>query len=439
MRLLLSVIFSLSLALASLFFVPAIAAQDAEPGAADSWDDFFDWDIDAIFGGDADAPIYIEIEDADVSPVLALIRRPGVTFEAAFDFRLGTAPGWSEAPWFSSEDRSFTWAPGFRMRSDFALDAQLSEWFRVRTSFYFTVPHFSLSLNEFFLDYNLQDQVFFRAGKSDIAWGISPNFAFSNLVARVPAPRYDDPFRHAGSPYIMRADIPIGVGGIQLLALTRVNLLDGIYPGRRDIAYGGRYNLALPLADFELGAFHQEGMPVRGIFSINTTILNTEFYSEWLLAVDPDSSWETSMAFNIGFVRGLFDNRLFLNGELFYNAESNAYWFREETAIRDAEVAPFVEGLNTAANILYSLGGRGNPRVFLQMFYAPLQNTAQLVPGFILNPFPHAELIFALPMALGRRDGHYYRNPIDVGDLNRPFSISLMLSIRGSIQVAQFF
>jgi len=431
----------MKLLLCLFLLLPAFASVAAQEESEDEDvslyapdDDFLHWDIGTIFDGPSDAPAFQEIEDPGVSQVLSQIRQRGIIFDASYEFWGGFAPGWSEAPWFITDNREFTWAPAVRMRADFGIDAQISEVFRVRTSVYFTVPNFAFTLGEFFFDYNLHDRVFFRAGKFGLSWGISPNFNFTNLPARIP----DESFSR--DAFIARVDVPIGIGGFQFLALTRANIMQGAAPQWQDVGWGGKYNLAFRWADFDMGFFHQYGMPFRCFLSINTTIGNTEVYNEWMLAID-GSRGRASGAFNVGFVRDFFDNRLTANGELFYNAEDSAFWFDPGTTIRDAEVSPFISGFNIALNLLYRLGGASNPRLFLQFLYAPEQHSAQLVPGFRLSPpfLPHAELYFAIPMALGRRDGFYYRNPVDIEDRRRPFSITLLLSLRGNARLARNF
>jgi len=264
---------------------------------------------------------------------------------------------------------------------------------------------------------------FFRGGKYNHSWGYSPNFGFANLLSRVPEGK-------SGDSYILKADVPIGIGGIQALALTRAHLMEGILPGWRDIGYGAKYNLALRWADFDIGAFYQEGMALRGFMSIKTTIGKTELYNEWMAAVHSD--YETSGAGNVGVVRDFFGGKLTANGELFYNAEKETYWYRPESGFYKAEKSPFVEGFNIALNLLYRLGGKINPRLFLQSFYAPFQNSAQVVPGFRLGLWPYIEFYFAVPMALGDKNGYYYSHTAD--PYGRPFSVVMLLTLTGGIR-----
>ena len=142
-------------------------------------------------------------------------------------------------------------------------------------------------------------------------------------------------------------------------------------------------------------------------------------------------------AANLGFARDFFGGKLTLNGELLFNAEENAWWYRPETIVKEAGSSPFISGLSGAMNVIYRLGGRGDPRLFTQFLYAPMENSARLVPGFRLNPWQHIEFSLAVPMALGSRDGYYYKHTAD--SKNRPFSIMMLLSLNGSFQFGRYF
>jgi hypothetical protein len=392
-------------------------------------DDSLNWDIDSLFDEPLpESPVEESPEDgASGLSALGLVRRRGFTFDASFEFMAGLAPGWEVPFWFSTDEDedAFSWGPAVKMTAKFGLDAQISEFFRVKTLIGFSIPNFTIKLDDFFFDYSLYDKVFFRGGKYNHSWGISPNYSFANLLSRVPKKGL------WGDSYIFKADVPIGIGGIQALALTRANLAGGILPGWSDIGYGAKYNLALRWADFDIGVFYQEGMALRGFMSIKTTIGKTELYNEWMAVIHSDNE-AASGAGNVGVVRDFFGGKLSVNGELFYNAEKDSYWYRPESGFREADTSPFVEGFNVALNLLYRFGGKLNPRLFLQMFYTPLQNSAQVVPGFRLSLWPYIEFYFAVPMGLGDRNSYYYSHTADPHD--RPFSVVMLLTLTGGVR-----
>ncbi|MCL2374882.1 MAG: hypothetical protein FWC65_06540 [Treponema sp.] len=405
-----------------LIVVPLAAQEEALP----------EWDFGTLFYEPPPEPAAGQGDpEGEFSP-MAMIRLPGFTVHATFEFILGLVPGWEFAPWFSPPpggDRGFSWELAGDMRARFDIDTQISEFLRVRSALFFTFPDLDIELREFFFDYSLFHRVFFRGGRFRQSWGLSPNFAFTNLPARIPSPD------HTGEPFILRADIPVGIGGFQFLALTRENFFDEDIQ-RRDIGYGGKFNLALRRADIDVGAFFMEQMPFRSFLSIKTTIGQTELYNEWMGVIDVNDSNNIGGAVNIGFARDFFRNRLTVNGEVFFNTEQDTYWYRPETNITEAEPVPFNHGFNLALNLIYRFRGRGDPRLFLQALYAPGENSGQLIPGFRLTPWEHLELYLAVPMAIGVSTGHYYHNPPDPRG-SRPFAVVMLVTLRGGIRVGQ--
>ena len=391
-----------------------------------------DWDIDTVFDepppennqNQPETPIETTPEEGTADVLSSLIRRRGLTFNASYSFLAGISPGWQEVPWYDGENE-FSWGQRANMRASFNVDAQISEVFRVKTVVYFRIPYFKFTLGDFFFDYNLLDAVFFRAGKFNTYWGISPNYSFANLLSRVPM---GSRVREA---YYIKTDIPIGVGGLQLLIQTRAYLMGGDIPGWLNLGYGAKYNLALRWADFDLGVFYHNDMPFRGFFSIKTTLGNTELYNEYLGSGFDDIK-NFSGAVSLGVLQDFFDGKFSVNGEVFYNAENAAYFYEEETDISDAKISPYIDGLNLALNLVYRFSGKGSPRAFIQAKYAPMERTARLVPGFRFTPFRHTELYIAVPMALGEREGFYYSSTPDID--NRPFCVVLLLTIRGAVR-----
>ena len=410
-----------------------------------------DWDIDTIFDEPLPELPTEETNEKPAAPPAAAppvsspasapiqVKRRGLTFDASFRFVGGISPGLQEAPWFADDDNEFSWGQEVKMRATYSLDAQISQVFRVKNTLYFEIPNFSLKLGDFFLDYSLYDRVFLRAGKYSLSWGISPNFEFADLLARVPSDeeyhkQYKDYYN--SESYIVKADIPLGVGGFQLLAMTRANLMRNVMPGWLHIGYGAKYNLALRRVDIDLGFFYQDYMPFRGFLSVKTTLGNTELYNDWLATdiLHPDTF---SGAVSLGVVHEFFNKKLRVNAELLYNGEENALWYRPQTIIRAETTSPFMEGPNGALNLLFRFGGKGDPRIFLRGLYAPLEDSARLIPGFRLSPWPNVEFYLAVPMDIGSKTGYYYVHNEDPE--KRHFSVVMLLTFRGSVRAGYYY
>jgi len=290
-------------------------------------------------------------------------------------------------------------------------------------------------LGDFFFDYNLFDVVFFRGGKYDLKWGISPNYGFTNLLVRVP-----DNVNFGYPSFILKADIPAGVGGFQFLALTRANLMGGAKIDIGKVGFGGKYNLALRKIDIDAGVFYQKEMPIRSFISLKTTLGNTEVYTEGLAAYDSEKTQNISGAFNLGFAHEFFDKKFAVNGEFFYNNEGNSFFYSSKTDFLDAKTSPFIDGVNTALNLRYSFGGKGNPRFFLQTLYALNEGSARIVPAFRLSPLSHLEFYLAFPMDLGSKNGYYYENPLIQNRDGKPlrFAAIFLVSLSGNLRFTAY-
>jgi hypothetical protein len=430
-------------------------------------------DIDSLF----DEPVETPPEEPQaVSPQTTApepgIQKTGFTVRAGYNFSGGFFPGWSETPWHGDEyDAKSTCLPGLVMSSSLGFDFQFSDVLFVKNVFTFSFPDFAITVGDFYFDYTINKKIFIRAGKTRTSWGISPNYAYTDLLARSPSrEQYGTDFEYAGegdkpvsrytahtrnATYIAKADIPLGIGGLQFITMVHDDFFTTTNMQRELIAFGGKYNMAFTWADIDMGILYQEIMPLRGFVSAKTTLGQTELYAEALAAagdteIYADGSpitytgggatatyqptgrrriWEgAEFSGSAGFVQPLFDKKLTINGEFFYNGEKDAYWVTEEDITRkiDREVSPFVRGVNLAFNLSYRPRWL-DFRFFLTCLYGVRENTAQLVPGFTFSPLSHVTVAFAVPMALGSREGSYYRNNADRD--NRPFSIVLAFSI----------
>jgi hypothetical protein len=436
--------FSAIFVIVSLAIPCLLSAQEDKAAGAD----ILDRDLDSLFdeplpdsggmnGPAADDPgsgAGVDVNDGnrntgDTGSILSsMIRRRGFTLDASYYFYGGVSPGWSEAPWhWNDGDEEYSTVLGAGISAALGLDFQISEYLRVKNLFTFVFPGMAFTVKEVFLDYNLKDRVFFRGGKFIQNWGISPHYPYSNLLARLPSSNSGG---SPGDPYIVKIDVPIGIGGVELLALTRPGFMTNpALPSFDEIGFGGKYNLAYRQVDVDVGVFYHEKMPLRNFVSVKSTVMDTEIYAEALVSVR-HKPWGTLQGSgSVGFMRDFFSGKLTLGGEYFYNGEKDTVYFNPETNLEEAEVVPFVNGNNMAMNILYRTGVFKDLRLAAQCLYSFDENSAVFVPGLSFAPFPHINVSLGVPMALGSRDGTYYRRNADKN--NRPFSIVMLVSISG--------
>ncbi|MDR0400808.1 MAG: hypothetical protein LBH51_07670 [Treponema sp.] len=417
----------------------------SRPPSAPAQEEALDWDFDTLFD-DPDSPDPADEDgqggdipgghtpDGDNAPpaaagdsVLAgLLRRSGFSLDLSYSANGGFSPGWSESPWFSgSRPAEYSHILGVNLYSYLGMDVRISESFRAHSSLAFMIPEISgLSLKEFYIDYNMFNRLFFRVGKFAHNWGISPNFPAANLLSRVPEGN------SGGDSYIIKADIPVGIGGLQILSLTRPGFMRGSTPEFKELGYGGKYNLAFDRADIDAGLFYHQEMPLRGFLSIKTTVKNTEVYAETMGAIQHTDWDRLSFSANLGLVQSFFNEVVTLNGEIFWNGEDNAFFFNPQTELEDAFSSPFLPGLNAALNLAFKPNWIWNLRFALASRWVLDTNSAYLLPALSFTPLSYIDVSLGFPIALGSRDGRYYRNNQDKN--NRPFGIALLINLSGS-------
>ncbi|GMO46753.1 MAG: hypothetical protein Ta2B_28450 [Termitinemataceae bacterium] len=355
----------------------------------------------------------------------------------------GFLPGWREAPWYFESKNDWTdkntAIVGASMNANISLDIQPSRFLRIRQTVSFAIPSPPLTIKEFFFDYNFMDIFYVKAGKYDFNWGYSPNFPYANLLSRIP-----NGINNPGEAYLAKIDVPIGIGGLQLVMLTRSGFIEDISkPRLENFGEGIKYNIAKENFDIDIGGFylmeansHDEiyNMPLRVFFSLKTTMFSSlEFYTEGMMSIP-----EITYSYSLGIIQSMFKDKLWINAEMYYNGEGNADSLRRNNLlIEDKETFPLLDGFNFALNMQFKPGLKGRFQIFASCLYSMYTNTAQLVPGITLEPAEHLQLYLAVPMALGNRGPNtYYWQNADIN--NRPFAIVLAIKINGSYRYGHF-
>ena len=425
--------FFCSLPLALIFTVSAVSQGT----------DLIDMDLDSLDSiFNQSAPQEEPPQKEETASIIDNLRRRGLEFDFSYIFRGAVNPGWTELyPWEENAGDNFTWSPAVSMTSSIGINAQISNSFRVKTDVIMEIPgagsvgseDFSIvpniTLGDFYFNYIFLERVFLRAGKFEQPWGISPNFEFTSLLARVPD---NGP---SGSSYLIKFDIPIGTGGFQILSQTRSNIAAGDIPEIDSIGFGGKYNFVSKYADFNLGAFFQKNMATRAFFTIKTTLWDFEVYNEWLVAFNTHTDNAVSFAGNLGFLKSFFNNKLDLNIEVFYNGEGRLNFFKRETEYDLYGNTPFLDGINAAVNLLYRFSGWGNPRLFARFLYG--DDSFSFIPGIRLTPFQNLEIYLALPLAFG--NGHYKTEAVNFRGEIKPVSLLLYVTFKGDLRANYYY
>jgi hypothetical protein len=429
------------------FFAQTIYAQD----------DLLNKSDDELFGrqsgqrgGNNDEYLY-----KDDTPATSF-SAPGFAIDASYAAGLGLFPGWSETPWYfgrplkydeehkewvSSDAYDFDTIVGASMTATLGLNIQPSRYLRVRQTITFAIPsteshEIPISFKEFFVDLNLRDFMYLRGGKFELHWGHSPNYPFTDLITRIPIGYINE---SPGEAYIARADVPVGIGGLQFVLVARSGkgFIEYIKEPKIDeLGYGLKFNLAIPFIDVDLGTFYHKKLPLRFFLSMNKTLFKKmEVYAEGMLSYnnieDVKELGKMLFSYNLGFIDDFFRGKLKLNAEFYYNAEDADYALSDHIIKPEEKIKLLLlNGFNSAVNVSFNPGIFWNMTFFASGLYAFNINSAQIVTGIRIEPVRHLQIYVTLQSALGSRDDNtYYRITPDTA--NRPFVVTIAAIIKG--------
>ncbi|MBN2444211.1 MAG: hypothetical protein JXJ04_22800 [Spirochaetales bacterium] len=360
-----------------------------------------------------------------------VLKKSDLTLGAEFKFYIGYSPGWDRLFWDVDgiTELHYLDTTFMIMQSIYTLNFQISKEFRVLQKYTMNFPEFDTKVTEFFCDYIILDSLFLRIGRQKLTWGISRNFPFTNLMARIPDninPDLTDP-----DSYSVKMNIPIGIGGLEALVFTREAFFpDADLPAMEDMGYGTNLNIATHLIDINLGTYYHEALHYRSYGSLSFTLFDKlEVYAEGLVAVDTgfDENAEADLSgnpvdgsFNLGFYLDFFSGNLEINGEYFFNGEES------ECEVKGAGY-PLFYGHNIAANISLKVFHK-KLRLFSQYKCNINEESHVLIPGMTIDILPHFSLLFTIPVILGSPDGGYYTENPDTEHRAISFVFALLLS-----------
>jgi hypothetical protein len=306
-----------------------------------------------------------------------------------------------------------------QMTAGLSFDARITPELRLYQRITTLLPDLTLQIDEVFCDYSILNTVFLRIGRQNITWGISPNYPYTNLLARLP-----DKVTNTvtADSFAFKMNIPIGVGGFEAVMYTRNTFWENQKPRVSDIGFGGRFNLALDNIDFNIGGFFQKEMFMRFFYSLKTTLFGSiESYTEGVLTFP--TYLQPVFSANAGMYVDLFSKAMRLNLEYFFNGE--------ETGLQSKGAAfSFIPGHNVALNVSFSFFDH-KFKLFLAARYNITHNTGLLLPGMSLDVVPNLTFSLAVPYIIGPVTGGYFVNNTD--NNNRRICLVLAIVLKGNI------
>ena len=130
-----------------------------------------------------------------------------------------------------------------------------------------------VTVREMFSDFNYKDKIFFRAGKSNINWGVGYMFSPADIVNIDPIdPEYPDKEREG--PVSFMTQYPFGDNIAYAYAIA-----DDI-KSIRDLAFAAKGEFLLGTSELGIGAYYREGMPVYAMSTLTSSIGKIHIFAE---------------------------------------------------------------------------------------------------------------------------------------------------------------
>lgn len=393
-------------------------------------------DLDSFFSQEEDEAV--ATEDKEFYVLDDVVNTTGFVFGADYQLFGGYSPGAQD---FEIYDDAII----LGMRSTFSLDAQISSDFSVFQKWDVKYPDFELVMTQFYAESIIKDRAFLRLGRENLSWGEAKVFKLSNLLVRTP-----ETFSGSRDSYSIRLNVPIGLGGVNILALTREGMWKESTPSANEIGLGALYNHIINteklIFDLNLGLFHHREMNLRSFLSGKTTIFNTEIYSELIFAynmygtdyiydnndidnsqydslnMEPDSvDNKTDLSINLGVYRDFFDGKLEVGSEYLFCGEESEL---PDHVYKGHNISFFIKGKFDSINMEAS-----------SYFKAHLSDEED--DSFAFSPVVlwdlSDNLLFSLasPIILGTEESNFIIDNIDI--LDREWSLVFRIIFHGNL------
>lgn len=229
---------------------------------------------DSVF--ESSGPIVQEAEDPTTSPTDELLAGEALTVGGSFNLS-------AEALLTPNTDEPFS--VGLTdLSTTLFLDARPSGEFRTFLKgdvSYSTDAGVSLELRELFADFDVDNQVFVRAGKQTVNWGVGYFFSPANLI-NLEEIDPEDPTAELSGPVSVKAQVPIGTDNI-----TGYVILGDINEG---LAASGaaRYEFLVGGYEVTTGAIFEDNGHFAGMATGTGSIADVTVFAEAVLEGNSD-------------------------------------------------------------------------------------------------------------------------------------------------------
>jgi hypothetical protein len=360
-----------------LLFAGLWAAGAQETGSIDT-------NVDSLFGDEEvveEAPAQPSSDASKQNPVTAALKSDKVRVGGSFSGSITPGATWSD---FWDGDLALSdsnTALGASLKSTLFFDARPAEDFRVYGSVKAAYPFSTetadgvsvpnMSVFELFADFNVNDKVYFRLGKSTVKWGVGYFWSPADVINLEPINVLDAEAQREG-PINFRVNVPI--------AGTQNNVYFYAILDAEDVdfdttALAAKAEFLLGNYEVGLGAYYRYDTAERAMLTLTGPLGDFDVFGEAMVSRGSAKTYVTGIAPNgtisyrapgdvreslffsasAGFLYNNSNENLTIVGQYYYNGEGYAPTDKE-TLVDDAYIAVALNPASSA-QLLAALSG----------------------------------------------------------------------------------
>lgn len=405
-----------ALILSMLVAAPSLGAQTPEPSPAPSGDgeDSAAGVDDSLFSDHIDGPETTGTpppSDGNSRLNQFLVSGKEGILKARASLQAGLGAGWQDWPSADDPFLGFGASGGVKAEGSFGIDAKPDPTLAIRMMAKIWWGYDSdsdtwcwqIGPGDFRVDYTLAKTLFLQAGNTVPNWGYSRIFRNGDIINRITETGdHDDD--DAGSPMMLKADIPLDLHLISLMALVRDWYLTGDTSdddgfALSKVGYGGRVSLILGPVEWGGGAFWQMLPGLSAYTSLKTVVAGVDIYGDATLNipdpgdVTPDHILDYPTA-SIGFFHEFKGTGLQTGGEYLYNGE------RSVTGNRIAYALPS-GGHSSSLRLRWKNAGGSGIDLLAEWRQCWSDMSGALNIGASFSPARHLRVIVGMPFLWG--------------------------------------
>ena len=275
--------------LAAVLFLLTVGIAGAQSG-----DDTIN--TDDLFGDTGDALIEEPAEDTAVNDFTddLLTSDTGVVLGGRYHFSAEAALTEDELenPSFDSMDDTFSLDLGTTLTFDARPDDTIRVLGKAVVSYPFTSAvdksrTFSdvFHVTEMFSDFNIDNKVFFRAGKSTINWGVGYFFSPADLL-NLSKVDPEDPDAELEGPVSVKMNVPFGLNNLYLYVIAP----EGI-SSASELAVAPKAEFVTGITEIGIGAYYQKDHSPAAMATVTTAAGDISLFGEAVVTYGSDKTF----------------------------------------------------------------------------------------------------------------------------------------------------